>query len=200
MDQPELALEQVQIAERRWSADGYYLQHWYTTQAFGEIALYRDQPDEAWQRVQRDWKRMFVIRHKIQFTRGEILILRARLALAMAKKRNDASFLRAAAADGRALLRERAPWIRAHGKLILASVDSFSDEARARAALIEVEGQLDAVDMLLMAAVVRYRRGQLTPGHEGAKLVRSADAQMRRLGVQNPSGFLRMLAPGFPQH
>jgi hypothetical protein len=26
-DQPELALEQVRLAERRWSADGYYLQH-----------------------------------------------------------------------------------------------------------------------------------------------------------------------------
>ncbi len=199
-DQPELALEQVQLAERRWSADGYYLQHWYNTQAFGEVALYRDEPDEAWQRMAREWKRMFVIRHKIQFTRGEILIMRARLALALAKKRKDPTFLRAAADDGRALLRERAPWIRAHGKLIVASVDSFTDEARARASLAEVEGQLEAVDMLLVAAVARYRRGQLTPGQDGAKLVRSADAQMRRLGVQNPSGFLRMLAPGFPQH
>jgi serine/threonine protein kinase len=199
-DQPDLALEQVRIAERRWSADGYYLQHWYTTQAFGEVALYRDDVDEAWQRIGREWKRMLVIRHKIQFTRAEILILRARLALALAKKRGDASFLKAASKDAQALLRERAPWIRAHGRLLQASVDSFDNEERARKTLEQVEGQLDIVDMLLMAAVARYRRGQLTPGAEGAKLVRSADIQMQGLGVKNPNGFLRMLAPGFPKH
>jgi eukaryotic-like serine/threonine-protein kinase len=197
-DQPDLALEQVRIAERRWSADGYYLQHWYTTQAFGEVALYRDDVEEAWQRMAREWKRMLVIRHKIQFTRAEILILRARLALALAKKKGDPSFLVAASKDAEALLRERAPWIRAHGRLVQASVDSFGDSERARRTLEQVEGQLEVVDMLLMAAVARYRRGQLTPGAEGAKLARSADAQMRRLGVKNPSGFLRMLAPGFP--
>jgi hypothetical protein len=200
LDQPDLALEQVQIAERRWSADGYYLQHWYTTQALGEVALYRDEPEEAWQRMEREWKRMLVIRFKIQFTRAEILILRARLALALAKKRGDLSYLDAARQDAQALLRERAPWIRAHGRLIEASVDSFGDEEKARRTLEQVEGQLDVVDMLLMAAAARYRRGQLTPGPEGAKLVRSADMQMQRLGVRNPSLFLRILAPGFPKH
>jgi hypothetical protein len=118
----------------------------------------------------------------------------------LAKKRGDLSYLDAARQDAQALLRERAPWIRAHGRLIEASVDSFGDEEKARRTLEQVEGQLDVVDMLLMAAAARYRRGQLTPGPEGAKLVRSADMQMQRLGVRNPSLFLRILAPGFPKH
>jgi serine/threonine protein kinase len=202
-DQPELALEQVQLAERRWSADGYYLQHWYTTQAFGEVALYRDDPEPAFRRLQSEWKRMFVIRHKIQFTRGEILILRGRLALALARKKADRSYLELAGKDAQALLRENAPWIKAHGRLMQASVDSFGNDAqdkeRTLRALEQVEGQFDVVDMLLMAAVTRYRRGQLLGEAEGGKLVRAADFQMRRLGVKKPSGFVRMLAPGFPR-
>jgi hypothetical protein len=165
----------------------------------GEIALYRDDLDEARQRVASERKRMIVIRHKIQFTRAEILILRARLALALARKRGDRAFLALAGKDAAALLREGAPWIRAHGRLLQASIASFDDGERARATLAQVEGQFDLVDMLRMAAVTHYQRGQLTAGADGDALVRSADLQMRKLGVANPAGFLRMLAPGFPQ-
>jgi serine/threonine protein kinase len=197
-DLPDVALEQVSVADKRWVRDGYSLQHWYTTQAIGEVSLYRDDVEEAAQRIAREWKAMFVIRHKIQFTRAEILFLRARLALALCRKRNDRAGLSAVARDAKALLGERAPWIIAHGHLLLACVASFDDPVTALHKLAEVESRFAAVDMKLLAATSRYRHAQLLSGDEGAKLLIKAQTDLRALGVVRPEGFVRMLAPGFP--
>jgi hypothetical protein len=198
-DQPDAALEQVRIADKRWVRDGYSLQHWYTTQAIGEVGLYRGEVAEAAARVAREWKAMFVIRHKIQFTRAEILFLRARLSLALARERQNArsELLEAVVLDARALLKEPTPWIRAHGHLLLACAASFDDEALAAVRLAEAESRFIASDMKLMALISRLRRAQLTPGEAGTELCIETESALRALGVAHPQGFARMLAPGF---
>jgi serine/threonine protein kinase len=201
-DQPDAALEQVKVADKRWVRDGYSLQHWYTTQAIGEVGLYRGEVAEAAQRVEREWKAMFIIRHKIQFTRAEIVFLRARLSLALAREQTSgeaqAQALKAVQRDARALLKERPPWIRAHGHLLLSCAASFGDAATLQRDLFEVESRFLAADMKLMALVSRFRRAQLLPGEAGVALRTKTEADLRALGVARAEGFARMLAPGFP--
>jgi hypothetical protein len=197
-DQPDVALEQVTLADKRWVRDGYSLQHWYTTQAIGEVGLYRGEFEEAAARVAREWKPMFLIRHKIQFTRAEILFLRGRLNLALARKQGDKAPLSAVRADAEALLKERTPWIVAQGELLLACIASFDDVPRALERLAEADSRFEAADMKLYAAVCRYRHAQLSQGEEQPKLLEQAEHALRALGVTRAEGFARMIAPGFP--
>jgi eukaryotic-like serine/threonine-protein kinase len=195
-DQLEQARAQVESADREWVQQGYHLQHWYATQAVATIALYEGKVAEARARLAREWKALFMLRKKIQFTRAELLYMRGRLELAAMLESGDRTGLARVRADGKALIREQQAWILPQGRLLLACADSFVDRERALATLAELEGQFEAVDMKLHAAVCAYRRGQLLQGGERDEAVAAASAAMRELGAVNPEGFARLLAPG----
>lgn len=196
-DQPDTARQQVGIAEQQWAQDGYHLQHWYATLAYGEIDLYTGAPELAWKRLNAEWRALFFLR-MIQHTRCEALYLRARLALALASQRDDPKLLARARRDARSLVREGVGWALAFGRLIEASCLAFSAPVKAAAALREVEGMFDALDMTIFALACRSRRAQLTLSDEGTTLQEEANEGLRSLGVANPAAFVRMLAPGFP--
>jgi len=198
IDRPDIAQREAEFADAHWKHEGYHLQNWYVTQALGEIALYRDDAGSALARLDAEWKATFIIRRKIQFSRAEIHYLRARLLLANAVHGDRKVHLARAAADAAALKRERTPWIAAHARLLDACILSFSDAPAAAALLYEAEGQFDAVDMALSAAVCRLRCGQLTLGPAGATLVADAAAAIRKLGGARVAPFARLIAPGFP--
>jgi hypothetical protein len=86
------------------------------------------------------------------------------------------------------------PWIKAHAVLIDACVASFSQTTEAKRLLRAAEGQFDAVDMALHAAICAYRHAQLEQSDHLA--LAAAEARVRALGVAKPAGFARMLAPG----
>jgi serine/threonine protein kinase len=196
-DRPDEARRQAQLAEGQWNQAGYHLQHWYTTQALGEIDLYLDAVEASKTRLDAEWKRMFFLQ-QIQHTRIEMWYLRARVLLATARRAFDPALLKAARADANRLRKERTLWSGALSRLLLACAASFETPNEALAILQEVEGQFDVIDMRLHAAVARYRRGELMRGEQGAELVREASEQIRSLGVARPEAFVQMLAPGFP--
>jgi serine/threonine protein kinase len=198
-DQPQVAREQVAIAERQWSQDGYHLQHYYTTQALADIALYEGNVEEVWQRIRREWPPSFFVR-QIQHARTEITNMRARVALGLAVQTRSTEFVKQAAADARGLVREGMPWTLALGRLLEACALSFERPEVCAQLLKEVEGQFEALDMKLHAMVVSYRRGQLLGAAEGEAKLKEARSGMSALGVRNPEAFVRMLAPGFPAH
>jgi eukaryotic-like serine/threonine-protein kinase len=197
-DDVEGARRQVGIAESQWVQAGYHLQHWYTTQARAEIDLYAGTPESSLARLASEWKKLIFLR-KIQYTRIEVWYLRARLSLACAVNQLDASLLASARSDAHAIIKEGAHWGNALGKLMQACAASFDDVELCLRLLRELEGQFDALDMRLHYEVVRYRRGELTKGEEGASLVQRTESAIRSLGVASPRAFVAMLAPGFPK-
>ncbi|MEY4509520.1 MAG: hypothetical protein RLZZ450_1642 [Pseudomonadota bacterium] len=196
-DQVETARQQVEIAGTQWVQAGYHLQHWYTTMARAEVDLYAGTPADSLARLADEWKKLLFLR-KIQYTRLEVWYLRGRLLLASALNAFDAGLLERAREDARSMLKEGAHWGNALGRLLLAGAASFDDLELSLRLLRELEGQFDALDMRLHYEVVRYRRGQLTPGQEGVTLQQQAESAIRGLGVTRPEGFVVMLAPGFP--
>lgn len=196
-DQLEAAREQVAIAATQWVQAGYHLQHWYTTMARAEVDLYAGTPADSLARLASEWKKLVFLR-KIQYTRLEVWYLRGRLSLSSALIVFSAGLLESVRDDAQSMLKEGAHWGNALGRLLLACAASFDDVELSFRLLRELEGQFDALDMRLHCEVVRYRRGQLTPGEEGSTLLQQAESAIRALGVTRPYGFVVMLAPGFP--
>ena len=188
------ARNELETAERQWNVQSYQLQHWYITLSIGQLALYEDAPEAAWERLERDWKQMFFLR-QIQHTRIEIWFLHARLALALSSRRADKQPVATAKRDARRIVAERAPWTLALSRLIEACAASFESRTEAVVLFQQAEGQFDVLQMRLMAAVARYRRGQLIERDEGDGLVSDAHERMVRLGVDRPDRFAAMLAP-----
>jgi serine/threonine protein kinase len=197
-DRPDLALREVEEAERLWKQQDYGFLTLSMTIARAEIGLYEDTVDAAAVRLDAEWKEGAMVRSLTQFSRGEALFLRGRLALAKAAHGAPETMLARAKRDARDLEREGVPWLVAQARLIAGAALAFSDAAAAAIQLGEAEGRFEAVDMLLAAAACRVRRGQLTPGPRGAALVAQGLASIRGLGAQNPAKFVRLMAPGFP--
>jgi hypothetical protein len=191
-DRPEIALEQTQLAERQWKQEGYHLQHFYATQALAEIALYESSPQAMLDRLLDEWKAMVFLR-RIQHTRTEALYLRARLRLALARQRFDASLVEQARADAAAIAKQGQPWTLATAHLLEASVRSFTNVAEAARILTEAEGQFDVLRMQPFAAACRFRRGQWLGSAESATIRDEGAQQLRSLGVVNPERFARVL-------
>jgi eukaryotic-like serine/threonine-protein kinase len=196
-DRVDEAYRQLQLAQEQWNHQGYYLQHWYITQALAEVDLYAAQPERSLARLAGEWKQLRFLR-KIQYTRIEVWYTRARLLLAHASKAEPARLLRAARRDAAAILREDVAWGFALGRLLQACAASFDDVELALSLLHELDGQFDALDMRLHQEVVRYRHGQLRGGEEGRAQVERADVAIRALGPVNAAAFVALLAPGFP--
>jgi hypothetical protein len=56
---------------------------------------------------------------------------------------------------------------------------------------------LDAADMAILAATVRWRLGQITPGPDGARVQKDAEAMMHAEGVAEPPRFADVFVNGF---
>lgn len=193
-DEPDVARAQITTAERRWQQQPYQLVHYYTLQALGELALYTDHPEDVLSRALREHKQMRLV-SQIQVTRVEQRYLTARLWIALARKTGDRAPIKKALESARSLRKEKVAWADKLGKLMTACALSFDSPAAAAEALCGLDVEFEALDMLLAAAVARYRLGQWLGGDEGRARVDAARAAMLALGCKNPEAFVRMLAP-----
>jgi eukaryotic-like serine/threonine-protein kinase len=195
LDQLEVAQAELATASDQWKQDPYQLVHYYTLQSVAECALYQDRAEDAWQRILDEQKLMGLVT-KLQLSRIELAYMRGRVALEVARKRNDRAALKLARADAKALKGESAKWGNALGRLLEACALGLSDKPSAIAALTPLPASFESLDMKLFAAVVRYRLGMLT---SDAALVRGSEASIRAMGIQRPLAFVRVLAPGFAE-
>ncbi|MEY4575484.1 MAG: hypothetical protein RL701_187, partial [Pseudomonadota bacterium] len=194
-DQPAAAREQLRIAQLHLTARGYLLPHYYLTLAHGELDLYLGTPQTSLARVDKEWAGGKLLR-TIEHSRGELLVLRARLCIEQARQRFEPKLLRQARSDVRTLARIPAPWAIAHATLLQASLASADARPKAVTLLESAEQHFAAVGMKLHAAAAQLRRGQLLGHAEGAALQARAEVTIRACGVVQPAGFVRMLAPG----
>jgi hypothetical protein len=186
------ARQAAATAMMAWSRQGFHHQHWDNLLAEGTTDLYAGDAAGAWKRVSETWgplKKSLLL--MIQLTRIEAVHLRGRAALA-------AGHVAEAARVAKKLAREKVAWADPLAALLAAGVArARSDDATARARLVDAARGFDATDMALWAAVARWQLGRLTGGDEGATLERAAEEFMRAQSVADPGRVAATLAPGF---
>src|SRR5262249_40168731 len=72
IDRPDIADQQVEVAEHDWTPPGYQFQHWHMTYARSEIDLYRGTPRRALRRLERDWNEARLVR-RVHVVRADML-------------------------------------------------------------------------------------------------------------------------------
>jgi hypothetical protein len=200
-DDPEGGRRTVHDVMGRWSQRGFHSQHYMATDGLTRLDLYGGAWAAAWERLTTNWpaiKRALLLR--VESVRIQLLELRARCALAVARTARDPRpFWQAAAKDLRRLEREKSPWARGLAELTRASlVAARGDRADALRLLEAAVVSLDAAGLLLFAAAARRRWGELLGGGHGRDLVAQANALMAEQNVQNPDRMTACFTPGFP--
>jgi hypothetical protein len=171
----------------RWSQSGFHLQHVFDLCASTQIDLYVDEGAAAHERLTARWKEMDgagLLR--VQLNRVTMLELRARSALARAKKMPSeaTALVREAQAIARRLHGEGRPWADALGALVQAQTVKPSESA---ASLEEAAAKLEAVGMALYAKAARSGLSATTRT--------AVEAELREMGVVAPARLLRIFTP-----
>jgi eukaryotic-like serine/threonine-protein kinase len=197
-DEP-LAEQQIALAMKAWSPEGYVAQHYYALVARVHIELYAGRGDGAWTLAEQHWpplhKSPFM---RVQFIRVEAHHLRARAALAAAAMPSAAAqepLLAVAERDAAQLEREQAPWATALAQLVRAALAARRGQATVAVALLgAAAAALEALEMHGYSAAASARRAQLTGDAPAYAL---ALAAVRDAGAPDAEALIRMLVPGF---
>jgi serine/threonine protein kinase len=200
---PGEALAKLEPLATGWSDKRFTPQHLYAVLESARCDLYQDAPATAWARLGKVWpvgEANFVLGQL--YFRIYALRIRAGTALAMAASHpaERARYRLAALRDIRALegLRHRQD-ARAEARLLRATEAALDGKTSDALRLLEdAEADFQRMDMPLHAASARRRRGQLTGGEAGARLITEADAVLTAAGIRDPARWAAMEAPGFP--
>jgi tetratricopeptide (TPR) repeat protein len=194
------ARQELARAMEDWSNPrGFQNQHWWNLLGQAQTDLYAGRGEAAWDLVMKSWPalaRSFALR--IQLIAILAHTLRARAALAAAAAgRPSTPLLRIAEADAGWIERAEMPWADPLAGLLRAGIATLrEDQAVVLGKLAEAERGFEAAGMSLLAAVCRFRQGQLTAGPKGGDLLVAAAAFMTNQGLSSPERIANMLAPG----
>jgi serine/threonine protein kinase len=199
LDDPETALRINRTVIDRWSSERFQSQHLFELLASAQIDLYLERPAEAWQRVQRSWPAMVHSKIlRVQFVHNEMLHLRARVGLAVAKSTGDRSVLRQVEHDANTIVGMRMDWALPLAQSVRAALLFLEgDPDASRRLLTEALRNFEKAEMRLYAAAARRRLGVLTGGDAGAAFVRDADTWLRAQLVKVPEKMVDVLMPGW---
>ena len=200
-DQPERALETIELALEPWSKRNFHLQHYIELVNRGEVALYQDRPFPLWEYIHQQWgqirRGLFL---QIQFNRIELYHLRGRCALACAiqslgseRKKFFREAMRCAKIIEREVVRWAFPW-----SLQLRAGCAFLDGKPEQGLqyLTAAEARLEDTDTFAYTHATMLCRGLWLANDEGAKLVRTALEWMSSQDIRNPLRFACALLPG----
>jgi hypothetical protein len=203
-DDPQGYRREIDDALRRWTNDGYHLQHFNALRSLVQADLYENDPATAVQRIDESWPALdaaMVLR--IQVARVEAHQLRASAGLASLaadpapSQRRALQFKKQIDRDIHAIERERMPWAAALAALLRAGLAALQPDPKdtPRALQAAITG-LRAADMALHAAIAERYLGHLEGGEIGARRHHAADAWIRAQGVLRPDRLALALAPG----
>jgi hypothetical protein len=201
----------------RWPMAGFSVQHSLHLTTAVQGALYAEEPEDAWRRIERAWaplRRAGYLR--LPHAMVEIRFLRARAALAVvagvagrahgpglaAADRppgSVASWIRIASGDAERIARRTdiasaAPYAWA---LRAAAAGLSGRRDRAGAALEQAAAGFAAASMGLYQAAAEIKLGELRGGEAGRALAREAAERIAARGVRRPDRMAAMLLPGF---
>lgn len=201
-DDPIDAEGRANEAMARWSQRGFQRPHYHHLLTLIQTRLYRGLTREAWTLIEQHERVLGQsLFRRVQHTRIEVAVTRARCALAMAAAGEDAARMRAIATRNAARIeRENMPWSNPFARLIRATVahQEGRAEAAAEGLAAAIDG-FDAVDMRLYAAVCRRRLAAIAGGDRGRALGRDAEDWMAAEAIRNPAAMSRFVAPGLPE-
>jgi hypothetical protein len=113
----------------------------------------------------------------------------------MARLHNDVPARREAEKCAKGLLAEKVSWSQLLGRLMSGCAVAREAPERARALWQPLPEALEKLDMLLLAAVVRYRLGELDSNAAGAARMNAARRAITAFGIANPEAYAELLAP-----
>jgi hypothetical protein len=128
------------------------------------------------------------------------LLSRARVALvASFDEAVPDELLRRVEEDARAAASLRLPCLEHRIRLARAGLAARRGDPDTALAMLEtvLSDRGDQPDLAFSMAAAERRKGELHGGEGGRMLIAKADANLRQQGVENPSAFVRLLAPGF---
>ena len=200
-DDPQTARDQCERARKSLSQRlDFYLQHYYELLAQTHIDLYVGDGEAAYQRILERWpklKRSMLLR--VQVIRAEALFMRGRAALAAAGAVAESSERRqllveeVERATGK-LDREPLPGAHAQANVLAAGVARLrGDTERALQLLAQAESRFQTAEMELSAAAARHRRGELSGGPTGQRLVADSERWMRAETIRAPASMVRII-------
>lgn len=195
-DRPCQAQEELRAVTAKWSQQGFHVQHHSILYTVVNVFLYQSAGRAAWDSVRNaegEYRRAMLWR--VQQIRVDFLQLRARSAIAAARRADELRLLRLAERDARTLSRESAPWGQALGALIRACVHASQSGASGSKLFASAADRLEAADLGVYAAAARFRQGEFTDGDEGKRLRETAAAWLSERGVVNPLRMIRSHAP-----
>ncbi|NMO20536.1 AAA family ATPase [Pyxidicoccus fallax] len=202
-DAPAEALSKLEPQANGWNDKRFTPQHLYAVLESARCELYQDAPAAAWTRLGKAWpvaESNFVLGHL--YFRIYALRVRAGTALAMAASRpaERERFLAMARKDMVELERtSHRTDARVEARLLRATEAALVGKTADAIRLLEgAEADYQRLEMPLHAASLRRRRGQLTGGEAGARLITEADAILKAAGIRDPARWVTMEAPGFP--
>nr|PZN19137.1 MAG: hypothetical protein DIU78_21565 [Pseudomonadota bacterium] len=197
-DDPEGGIAETEAVMRRWSQEGFHMQHYNELLAHLNCALYSGHAERAMQHLLATWPKLErSLLMRTQALRVEAVHHRTKVCLAYLREvGHDDTAASLLDRDIRALEREEVGW--ASACAIFARALRYAIQGRrelAVRALERAERELRSVDMELLASAAMFRRGQLIGGESGRAITAQARAFFVRAGVQRPERFIDYCAP-----
>ena len=203
-DDPERARKDIEGILDAWPADLYQVQHFFCLFGRCEQALYREEPEEAWQAIldeDRRLRRSTLL--KVSGIRIENASICGRVALAMAEKihtRARAPFLYRVEQSVQVLRKSEHQTGVAMGAMLQAGLLHLSPNTDRNSTVVALERAVataEASGAILLAESGRRWLGELAGGRHGEELRARSNGWMAGQGIQNPARLAHLLAPGF---
>jgi tRNA A-37 threonylcarbamoyl transferase component Bud32 len=199
-DRPDVAEREITSAMQEWSTRGFHNEHCYALLSRVSIALYVGDPEKAYalaeELIVRTRRSLFwriqTIRLRVHYAHGI-----SALAAADRPGADRSILLRRAAADARALERERMAWMQPFAKVLRAGVAvRESSPQEALAGLDAAAREFSACDMAAHAAATRHRLAMLRDDGAAASEMARAREVLTAEQVVAPERMMAILVPG----
>ena len=197
-DDPATARAKASAAMKKWSKQGFHLEHFYDLVAQTHVDLYTGDFAAAHERLRQQagpLRRSLLMR--IQSLRVLLRFLQSRAAIGVASMDSSRrqEMLAEAATCARRIGREGTEWgdpiaIWLEAGIAAARGDVGAAQLRTKDAIAGFE----ANDMRLMSLVAELGAAMLAKDEARTA---SAEQKLRERGIANPEGFVRMFAPSF---
>ena len=194
VDAPAVAREQVALAMRGWSREGFLVEHFLELVGYATVDLYEGNVSAARERMrvcQAGMRRSLLVRVEALRIRGEDLAARIEIAAAKGGEGSLAKAERAA----RWIAKTGSAWAGAIARLLDAQIaHARGDSKLAREALADAVQKLEASALYLHLATARHALGVLLADDA---LVARADEWFRGEAIKDPARLRATIAPGF---